>query len=324
MVDRIASLLPGWRVESYEGLRRPDWLAKRREDVTASELGCLFGDTRYLTPLGLYMRKLQGERDEENEMMKRGRVMEPAAAKLLSIDLPCLSLTSCEGNYLRLRTDDPFVRIGATKDYQGRGRMSELGPALAQLGAAAPAEWGTGDVSLAVELKAVQGHAYQTHWSDGPPRQYVLQATTQAMLGGDDGAILAALVVSSSFQIRLVIYCIRRDFDAELAIVERARDFWEGYDRQELPEAQAADNRLLASVYPAKTGESIDLPPEWSDILRDREEDRELIAALERGNAERDVKLKSIMQSAERAKLRGWNISWKQNARARPLVIKPE
>lgn len=321
MGSRIASLLPGWRVDRFEGLPRAEWLKLRREDVTASELGCLFGDTRYLTPFGLYHRKLLGESDEENEMMKRGRVMEVAAAKLLTMEVPCLTLVAHEGSYLRLRTADPLVRVGATLDYVGTADMAVLGPALAALGATAPAEW-TGRVSLACEMKAVAEHAYRDHWADGPPRQYILQALTQAMLGGHDGAILAALVVSSSFQVRLVVYCIRRDFDAELAIVEHARDFWEAFEAQRMPDVQADDLKALNTTYVAKPGECIDLRPEWHEISEAVEKDEALIDALQQGVNLRKAQLKQLMGAASTAKLPGWTITWRQNAKARPLIWK--
>lgn len=321
MAVRIDSLLPGWRVESFAGLERTPWLALRRQDVTASELGCLFGDTRYLTPFGLYHRKLLGETEEENAMMKRGRVMEVAAAKLLTMEVPCLTVESREGSYLRLRTDDTFVRVGATLDYVGTAEMAKLGPALAALGAKAPAEW-TGRVTLACEMKAVAEHAYQNHWADGPPRQYVLQALTQAMLAGHDGALLAALVVSSSFQVRLVVYCIRRDFDAELAIVEHARDFWEAFEAQRMPDVQADDLKALNTTYVAKPGECIDLGPEWHDISEAVEKDEALIDALQQGVNLRKAQLKQLMGAASTAKLPGWTITWRQNARQRPLIWK--
>lgn len=323
MAARIDSLLPGWSVTKHVGLARPEWLAMRKLDVTASELGCLFGDTRYLTPFGLYHRKLMGEDDAENEAMKRGRVMEPAAAKLLSMDLPELALESCEGNYLSLRTDDLLVRIGATKDYQGRGDMATLGPGLARLGVKVPASW-SGEVSLAVELKAVAAGAYHTHWSAGPPRQYVLQAMTQAMLGGDDGAILAALVVSSAFQVELVVYCIPRDFDAELSIVERARDFWEGFEAQRIPEVQPADNRIIGDLFAARDGEVVDLSdePEWHDIGEQRLQDKALSKALDTSVDGAEARLKLRMGTATKATLNGWTITWRQNSRARPLIWK--
>lgn len=307
----------------HTGLARPEWLAMRKLDVTASELGCLFGDSRYLTPFGLYHRKLVGESGEENEAMKRGRVMEPAVAKLLSIDLPELALESCEGQYLSLRTDDQLVRIGATKDYQGTGDMATLGPALARLGCKAPPAW-TGRVSLAVELKVVFGGAYHTHWGAGPPRQYILQAMTQAMLGGDDGALLAAMVISSGGQVELVVYCIPRDFDAELSIVERARDFWEGFEAQRVPDVQPEDSAKIGDLFTARDGEVVDLngEPEWRTLIAQCIADAALQKAMERNVDGAKAKLKLKMGSATKATLNGYTITWRQNAKARPLIIK--
>lgn len=323
MSARIDTLIPGWRVAQHAGLARPEWLAMRKLDVTASEIGCLFGDSRYLTPFGLYHRKLIGESDEENAAMKRGRVMEPAVAKLLSLDLPELALASCEGQYLSLRTDDPLVRIGATKDYQGVADMATLGPALAKLGAKAPASW-TGRVSLSVELKVVFGGAYHMHWGAGPPRQYILQAMTQAMLGGDDGAILAAMVISSGGQVELVVYCIPRDFDAELAIIERVRDFWDGFDAQHIPDVQAEDSPKIGDLFTARDGETVDLngDPQWQTLVSQCVADVALAKAIERNIDGAKAKLKLKMGGASKAILNGYSITWRQNAKTRPLILK--
>lgn len=325
-MHRIEALLPGWKVDLFEGLARPQWMDLRREDVTASEIGCLFGDLRYLTPLGLYMRKRQGEADNPNAAMVRGRVMEPAAARLVEHELPELKLVTREGSYLRLRTDDPLIRIGATKDYQVQVRAGDLAQAAARRRETIPEEWGEDPeriLSLAVELKTVAEGAYYAHWSAGPPRQYVLQTLTQAMLGGDDGALLAAMVVSASLSLRLVLYPIPRNFDAELGLVDRARSFWEGYAEQKVPLVMSRDNDIVGDVYPAQDGRIVDLTkePEWVKMAEQREADRTMIDTLQTEVDLAEARLKQRMGSASEATIPGWKCTWRQNKRARPLVL---
>lgn len=333
-MHRIQTLLSGWRVELFEGLARPEWLALRREDVTASEIGCLFGDLRYLTPLALYHRKLQGEVDNPNAMMIRGRVMEAAAARFLATEMPELDyipstgrgLITREGSYLRLRTDDPLIRIGATKDYQIRISAGYLIAACARQRVALPEAWTMDperELSLAVELKTVAEGAYFAHWAKGPPRQYVLQTLTQAMLGGDDGGLLAAMVVTPSLSLRLVLYPIPRNFDAELGLVDKARSFWEGFAEQRIPQVQAQDNSMVGDVYPAQPGYIVDLTgePEWQAMAVQREADRAMIDTLQAAVDLAEAQLKQRMGPAQEAKIPGWKCTWRQNSRARPLVL---
>lgn len=325
-MHRIESLLPGWRVEMFEGLDRPRWLALRREDVTASEIGCLFGDLRYLTPLALYHRKLQGEADNPNAVMIRGRVMEPAAARLVEHEMPELQLVAREGSYLRLRTDDPLIRLGATKDYQIKVRAVDLIDACARQRVTVPEDWLVEPgrmLSLALELKTVAEGAYLAHWRAGPPRQYVLQTLTQALLGGDDGGLLAAMVVTPGLSLRLVLYPIPRNFDAELNLVDRARSFWEDFAAQRIPQVLAQDNSLVGDVYPAQEGHIVDLTgePEWQEMAAQRETDRALIAKLKEQVDHGEARLKQRMGSAQEAIIPGWRCTWRQNKRARPLVL---
>lgn len=333
-MHRIEALLPGWNVELFEGLERPEWLALRREDITASEIGCLFGDLRYMTPLALYHRKLQGEADNPNAVMIRGRVMEAAAARYLLTEMPELGYVSStnsgliarEGSYLRLRTDDPLIRLGATKDYQVRIGAGDLINACARLHVALPEAWTAEPdrkLSLAVELKTVAEGAYYAHWSKGPPRQYVLQTLTQAMLGGDDGGLLAAMVVTPALSLRLVLYPIPRNFDAELGLIDRARSFWEDFADQRVPQVLAQDNNLVGEVYPAQDGYIVDLTgePEWQAMAIQREADRGMIDQLQAAVDLAEARLKQRMGPAQEAKIPGWKCTWRKNSRARPLVL---
>lgn len=314
----------GLTVERFVGLERPDWLKLRQEDVTASEMGVLFGDYRYVTMLGLYHRKLVGEKDiHGGAVMKRGRVMEPAVAALLGEDLPCLRLSPRTGTYLRGRdTENPHVRIGATKDYQGYADRGELSEVLKAQGVSCP--WGQGEtVSLSVEMKTVSESAFLAHWKNGPPRGYVLQVATQAMLGEDHGGLLAAMVVSPGLTVRLKLYPVPRVPAAEKAICDAVAAFWRSYDEQKVPPASPDDGKLLGDVYKADPKHVVDLSeePGWSDLAAERETLRDSIDTLDRRVKEIEVKFKERLKTASDAILPGWKLTWRQNARARPFIL---
>lgn len=313
------------QVKQYTGLERPEWLKLRQGDVTASEMGVLFGDYRYVTMLGLYHRKLKGEGDiGGSAVLKRGRVMEVAVAALLGEDFPALRLSARTGSYLRGRDEDnPFLRIGASKDYQGYAESDALTDALSDFGVGCPWKQVDGTVRLAVELKTVSESAFLAHWKQGPPRGYVLQTATQAMLGGDHGGLLVAMVVSPALTMRLKLYPVPRVEAAERAICESVSEFWRCYDAQKVPPAQPGDNALLGQVYEANPKHVCDLSeePGWAELADERESVMDSIKVLGARKDEIEVRFKERMKSASDGILPGWKLTWRQNSRARPFVL---
>lgn len=316
------------QVQQFTGLtgpRRAEWLKLRQEDVTASEMGVLFGDYRYISMLGLYHRKLKGEPDiGGNAVMKRGRVMEAAVAALLGEDFPALRLSARTGTYLRGRDEEnPYLRVGASKDYQGYAESDALAEGLSDFGVGCPWKQVEGTVRLAVELKTVSESAFLAHWKNGPPRGYVLQTATQAMLGGDHGGLLVAMVVSPALTMRLKLYPVPRVDAAERAICESVSEFWRNYDQQKVPPAQPGDNSLLGQVYEADPKHVCDLSeePEWTELADEREGLMDSIKVLDARKNAIEVRFKERMKSASDGILPGWKLTWRQNARARPFVL---
>ncbi len=107
-------------VEVHEITSHPEWLAMRRQDVTASVVGALLGVHEYQTRYGLFALK-HGDIEEDIETtgpMMRGVLLEPVALKLLQIEKPDWKLEwngtpgIISGRYYR----DPDRRLGATPD----------------------------------------------------------------------------------------------------------------------------------------------------------------------------------------------------------------
>src|SRR4029079_19449389 len=92
---------------------RDRWLELRKRDVTASVAGALFGVHDFVTPYQLWALKsgLIEDNIVETAAMRRGRLLEPVAIRLLREERPTWRVEPCS-TYFR----DPHARIGATPD----------------------------------------------------------------------------------------------------------------------------------------------------------------------------------------------------------------
>jgi hypothetical protein len=169
---------------------REQWLDLRKNDITASVVGALFGVHDYQTPFGLYALKtgLTFEDPEESDPMKRGRLLEPVAVQLLREERPEWSVTHNTGPdaiYLR----DTSVNLGATVDVFAQCPQRGLG---------------------VVQIKSVEAGVFKRKWIDpetrevSPPLWIVLQAITEASLAGANWAAVAPLVVSYGIELPIV------------------------------------------------------------------------------------------------------------------------
>src|SRR5215203_7178212 len=110
------------RVEQRNVESRDAWLQWRREDVTASTVGALFGCHDYTTALRLYVEKRGVEFDEpDDRVLRRGRWLENAVALAVNEKFPDWKIEPAKV-YLR----NPDLRLGATPDFfihgDARGR----------------------------------------------------------------------------------------------------------------------------------------------------------------------------------------------------------
>src|ERR1700756_613941 len=98
-------------------IENPDhWLAWRREDITASDVGALFGAHPYKTMFGLYREKrgdlAMPERD--TAQLERGQDLEPVVLEKLKKQYPSWTIKPAR-EYVR----DPDCHLGATPDAYG-------------------------------------------------------------------------------------------------------------------------------------------------------------------------------------------------------------
>jgi predicted phage-related endonuclease len=215
-----------------------EWHALRQRDVTASIASALLGAHPYATPNDIYYVKagiLPADSDE-TPAMKRGRVLEESAIKLLREQKPDWKI-EVPGAYYR----DAELRIGATPDVfatsdQGRG---------------------------VVQIKSVEASVFRRNWRFDnevePPMYAVIQANVEALMTGASWAAVAALVVGFGIDLHIV------QIPLHVGIIDRIKAevaaFWDRVERREpYPFDYARDGALIAKIFSEATpGKIIDL-----------------------------------------------------------------
>lgn len=154
---------------------RADWLARRRELVTASDAAAILGADPRRGPLAIYAEKVGAiVSDEDHDWLAFGRDVEGAIAKgyTRKTGRPARDLGGFE---IQIHRELPW--LGATLDRETEG--SEQLPAPA----AGPAP---------LEIKAVGGRAV-ADWKDQEPVWYVVQVQIQMAVTGAAWGSLAPM-----------------------------------------------------------------------------------------------------------------------------------
>lgn len=198
---------------------RDEWLERRRQDITASDVAAVFGLHPYKTPLQLWADKTGvGVDVVENAAMRRGRWLEDAVIAACRDHHPDWDIVK-PGTYVRA----PAYRLGCTPDAIANG-------------------------NIVVQCKTVADRTFKS-WDDGAPTHYQLQALTEALLLGAERAVLAVLV-TSAYGAEYKEYDIARHPAAEAKILEAVPAFWRQIETGEQPKAEyGADADLLAKLH---------------------------------------------------------------------------
>jgi predicted phage-related endonuclease len=276
---------------------RAEWLQWRRQDVTASVVGALFGAHPYTTSLRIYAEKRGVEfPDADNKVMRRGRWLEPAVATAVEEERPDWTLRAPKV-YLR----DPDLRLGCTPDYFIDGDPRGLG---------------------VLQCKTVAPSVYARDWLGGSeiPFWIVLQALTEMMLTDAAFGVVAALLVDPH-AMDVAILDVPRHADSELKILVAVRNFWRNVADGIEPDPDfARDAAVIKALMPRETpGKAIDFSRhnELPDMLAERAELLKTMGAAEDRCDEIEAEVKHLMGDAELANgLPDWRITYKTQKRA--------
>lgn len=289
---------------------REQWLALRRQDVTASVVGALLGVSDYVTAYGLFALKagLVDEDPEETAPMKRGRLLEPVALALLAEERPEWTIEA-PGVYLR----DPDVRLGATPDaYATRPDIAGRG---------------------VVQIKTTTESVFRAKWVEPdtrevvPPLWIVAQAIVEAHLSGASWACVGCLVVGFGLNLHVVEIPIHR------GLIDRIRaevvGFWRRVAENDPPPADyGRDGALIARFYADDNGDEVDLSDDerLAELLAERAKLKAIEAQGSAAEKERkpiDDEIIAKLGNAARARAAGGVIVEAKTTRRAGFTVAP-
>lgn len=275
---------------------RADWLTLRHRDVTASDIGALFGCHPYRSALQVFADKTGNGADRgDNSAMRRGRILEPGVAAAVAEERPEWKIEKAS-EYLR----DPVIRLGATPDWyvtdpqRGRGVL---------------------------ETKTAEPSVFERDWRDGVPLAWTLQCLTQMMLAGTAWGAVAVLVTSRDYPV--FIYEVPRHAGAEAKIIAKTKAFWASIEDGAPPAADfTKDGAAIAAMFPRETLETVDLSTDnrMPEILDRRVQIGEIIRAAEAEKEAIDAEIKQKLGEAAGATVPGFKITWKTQHRKEQVL----
>ena len=274
-------------IERWQITSRQEWLERRKKNINASEIGALFGCSPYLTRFALYADKagLADADSPDTEVLRRGRILEPAIAAAVQEQRPDWKIQKSE-DYIW----SPASAIGCTPDFIVHCPRR-----------------GTGVLQGKTAAKPI----FDEDWQDGPPQWIVLQTLQEMMLSEVQWGAIAVLV-TGTWSIDCQIWEFERHAEAEARIVVGARKFWQDVAAGRKPTADyGRDDGVLKLMFPRDNGETVDLSkdnrmPELlerfealSEIKRDTEQELGAVKA----------EIGEKLGEAACARLPGWQVT---------------
>lgn len=190
---------------------RTEWLELRKQDVTASVAGALWGIHPYTSAYKLWAEKTGrlSEDEIDSPAMRRGRMLEPVVAAMLREERPDWTIEYPLNNqYYRERG----ASIGCTPDsFATRPDIEGMGT---------------------VQFKTVSDYAWK-EWQDPDtraivvPMWIVLQAMIEAYLTGAKWAAVAVMIVGRGIELHVIDIPLGKESEALIdQLHEKVPEFW--------------------------------------------------------------------------------------------------
>lgn len=282
--EALSFTLTPERVQRIPIESRDQWMALRKQDITASVAGALFQEHQYATRYGLYLEKagLAAPQEEVTPTVSadsiilppilRGTLFEKTAIEMVRLLKPDWDIFAANNAYFRM----PIVRIGATPDaFATRPDLPGLG---------------------IVQVKTTDGLIFRKKWvnEDGEveiPAWIAIQSIVEAKLTGASWACVALMIGGINTELRLFDIPIHEGVWDRL--VEEVAEFWRRVEEQDAPEPDyARDGDLVRGAYRGDEG----LEADWSTdnrvpaILDERAE----LKVVEKAGADAEKKRKAL------------------------------
>lgn len=260
---------------------REQWLEERKKSIGASQVASVLGLNPWETPLQLFMR-VQGKLDwpDETEAMEIGQAVESAIDVLYQKRTG--RVTQDLGRFTLQRRDE-FPHQHATLD-----RL--IHPCDGH------------DMGGCGEYKHRSERYLKEFEENGPPIADLAQVHAQMMCSGCAWGSLATLFGNRALR----YWDTPRDPDVVDWIATGVADFWERLQKDEPPEAVAADNAILHKLWPRHVpNRIIELPVAFGAFVDARIKAKGAIQVAEADLAEIDTRIKAEMGDAEQAIIPG-------------------
>lgn len=259
-------------IHSWPITSREEWLARRKQNVNASEAAALFGPEihPHLTPFKLWALKCERVPDpEDNPLMERGRLFEPVVIEWVRRDHPDWRLNKTQVYFW-----DDATRLGCTPDVDGT-RPDVFGDGI-------------------IQIKTVGQSAWKRRWHDengeiAIPTWVAVQASVEAYLTGSSWAGVAAMKLGDGgtevlyFDVPLKHHLIH-------AIEDLTAEFWRRVAENDPYDPDyGRDRKLIFDLFVDGTGPILDLSDdiEFGEILQERDQLKEVEKAGESAAAQR-------------------------------------
>jgi predicted phage-related endonuclease len=272
---------------------REAWLAKRAENIGASEIAALFGCHPYRTALQLYAEKTGVARTAPaSAVLERGHILEPAVAEMARRERPDWRIEKAS-DYLSA----PEWRLGCTPDFWVD--CPRRGPGVLQ-------------------CKTVAKPVYDETWADGPPLWVLLQTLQEQMLAGVAWGAVGVLI-TSTYTVAGALHDFARHEATEARIIAAARAFWSDLEAGRPPQPDFdRDGETIRALHPQDNGAILDLSGD--NRLPELLAQYETYAAMGR-RAEKELKrvkaeIAAKLGDAAGAVLPGWRIAFPTRQRA--------
>lgn len=220
---------------------RENWLAMRRQDVTASVAAATLGIHPYQTPYGLWADKagvIQASNEETGAML-RGTLLEPVAIAMLKRERPAWRVDYPLGHYWR----DYENRIGATPD------ALAIDPEAKGFGI--------------VQIKSAEPSIFRREWLDEDgelqvPLWIAVQSLIEMKLTGASWGAVGVLRVGHGVEFDVIP--IPNHEGVWSRLVEEVREFWRRVEGNDPPAPDyGRDGALIAGLYAQDDGTEVDL-----------------------------------------------------------------
>jgi predicted phage-related endonuclease len=287
------------RIQRIKISDRESWLTLRKQDVTASVVGCLFGAHPHQTVFGLAAEKTGVEfPDEDTTAMRRGRLLEGAVAQAFLEENPGWRVKKADV-YLR----HTQLRLGATPDFfasdpQGR--------------------------RVTLQAKTIAPNEFRKRWTpETPPLWISLQCLVESMLDNSDLGMVAALIVDG-WHFELHTYEVPRHPAAEKRIKAAVEKFWADVAAGREPAVDyERDGPLLDMIFPREVKDKvIDLRGDnmLPELLAQHEDNRAAIKRLKDQQEKIETEVKTKLRDGEAALVDGFKVTWREQHRKEYVV----